>query len=83
MPLSPVQAAPTATQYRCVNCTDMRFYIMLQPDGSVEAFCQLHNHRQVIVNIPKLVASIFDDGWDRVKGQVSDPDISGDPSTPE
>lgn len=80
MQLPPEKAAPAARQYRCVNCNDLTFYVMLQPDGSIEVFCQRHNHRQVLVNLPKLIASAFDDTLDVIQERVIDADIHADPS---
>jgi len=55
----PADAAPAAQQYTCVNCTETKFYVMLQPDGSIEAFCVRSNHRQILINLPKLVEAIY------------------------
>lgn len=32
---------------------------MLQDDGSVEAYCTVHNHKQIMVNIPLLAKHIL------------------------
>lgn len=78
---APSVQAPTATQYSCQNCADRQFYIMLQPNGDIEVFCHLNNHRQTLVNISKLVASIFDDSLDpKLESDIQSADRSGDPS---
>jgi len=46
-------------QIYCDQCTARVFYIMLQDDGTIEAYCQTHNHKRVIVNIPELIAHVY------------------------
>lgn len=50
---------PLPRQYNCTGCTCRNFYLMLQDDGSIEAFCTQNNHRQVMINIPELVSHIL------------------------
>jgi len=46
-------------QLYCAACTCRTFYLMAQDDGSIDAFCQVHNHKRVLVNIPALVQHIL------------------------
>jgi len=46
-------------QIYCHQCYARVFYIMLQDDGNIEAYCQMHNHKCVIVNIPELIAHVY------------------------
>jgi hypothetical protein len=46
-------------QVYCWKCTCRMFYIMLQENGSIEAFCTQNNHKRELVNIPELVDHLY------------------------
>lgn len=50
---------------------------MLQDTGSVEIFCSVHNHHQVLVNIPELVEHLYktesEDTLEKYRDSTADP----------
>lgn len=46
-------------QMQCEQCTTRTFYIMMQDNGSIEAYCTTNNHQKLLVNIPELAQAIL------------------------
>jgi hypothetical protein len=55
-------------QVKCEVCGCRSFYLMAQPNGSIESYCAVHNHKRELVNIPDLVSHVD-------KGYQDDRDI--------